>query len=253
MKKSLPTQTKAEMAMHLKAQEMIIRFERHPTMPPLSSLWNSLDFSIQQVCKRGWMEPFRGMVDVSKTPANYKKYKDLFDKEMEEEYTGEELELGDSFVTIEVPYKEVYGEDWKPDHIEYWGDTTFKVFIGKDFDKDWDMKNWDNYAGVSASGRTFEEMIVNLGKKFFKTFGDFTESDFLTAAEKKNHEKYMPFYFKKCEDDRFSTMETNKKFKRVSAAEINRRWVKWFAGTEYGKENWGNDLKKILAGKNSNE
>jgi hypothetical protein len=252
MKKSLPPQTKAEMAMHLKAQEMIIKFERHPTMPPLSSLFNSLDFSIQQVCKRGFIEPFKGMVDVYKTSANYKKYKEQFDKEMAD-YSKEELESRYSFISIEVPYKEVYGEDWKPDHIEYWGDTTFKVFIGKDFDKDYEITNWDNYAGVEASGRTFEEMIVNIGKKFFKVFGDFTENDFLTDAEKKNHEKYMPFYFKKCKDDRYSTMETNKKFKRVSAAEINRRWLKWFAGTDYGKENWGSDLKRILTGKNPNE
>lgn len=73
--------------------------------------------------------------------------------------------------------------------------------------------------------------------------------DFLTPTEKKNHEKNFES-FTKAINERRSQIIPNPKYKRVEESEINRRWVKWFSKTEYGKKNWNRTLKDIMAGKN---
>ena len=143
-------------------------------------------------------------------------------------------------ISIEVPYQEMFGEDWKFDHVEYWGELCFYQFDGKPTIKNWmDYKKWQRCSGVEASGRTFEEMVVSITKKFKKTFGNFTGDDFLTSKEKENHKKEHPFHRRKIKGrPQYTRLIRNKKYKQVNEAEINLRWLKWFLKTDYGKKNW---------------
>jgi hypothetical protein len=242
-------QSKAEMQKHLKARNTIYDLSEHPALPSsIFSLLRLMTIDIVQVCKHGYTEPIKGCLEIRNTPRNYKKYKDEFDKEFKE-YTPKELDREYALIRADVPYKKIYGEEWKPDHIEYWGDLSFCIFLGKDYDMWHNPLCWDPYMGISASGRTFEEMIVNLGRKFFKIYGKFNENNFLTTAEKENHAKEKCFYTKPTEDKRGSYLLQNSKYKRVLPSEINRRWVKWYAKTEDCKKKWGS-FKDIIAGKN---
>jgi hypothetical protein len=240
-------QTKAEMQKHLKARDMIYDLARHPALPDsIFSLFRLMTIDIVQVCKHGYSEPMKGCLEIFNTPQNRKKYKEEFDKEFKE-YTSEELKQEDTLIRADVPYEKIYGEPWKPDHIEYWGELSFCVFIGKDF-KNWHVQtNWDMYSAVETGGRSFEDMIINIGRNFFKTFGKFSEEDFLTPAEKENHAKEKVFFFRPAKLG--SYLVRNPKYKRVEASEINRRWAKWYVKTEDCKKKWESSFKDIIAGK----
>jgi len=208
------------------------------------NLHDQLWYCAMEVCKRGYSHLHDGMIDLRYNAENYKKYKALFDEELKDE--PEIME----FVRVSVPYKEHYGEPWKFDHVEYWGEMTFTMFMGKNFRRFHDPRYWEKCSGVEASGRSFEEMVINIAKDFKKVFGDFNSEDFLTKEEKENHKKERPFFFVKSkEHPKCSTMKNNKKYKRIDDSEINRRWVKWFAGTPYAKKNWESLCAEIISGK----
>ena len=60
--------------------------------------------------------------------------------------------------------------------------------------------------------------------------------------------------FKELKDKKFkgySELISNPEYIHVYPGEINRRWVKWFAQTSYGKKNWKNELKAVLSGKDN--
>ena len=220
--------------------------EQHPALGGGSvfSIHDNLWYSAQKVCKRGFCELRDGEIDVRYSPENYKRYKELFDIELKEEPEIKE------FCRITVPYKDHFGEPWKFDHVEYWGEMSFVMFQGMDYSKYFDPLKWGRYAGIETSGRSFEELIINAAKAFKRTYGNFSEEDFLTEKEKENHAKEWPFFFVPCKDNpKLSRMEDNKKYFRVTDAEINRRWVKWFAKTPYAQKNWKEACKEILAGK----
>jgi hypothetical protein len=235
------------MKKHLEARNTLYKLAQHPALPEtIFSILQLMSIDIVQVCKNRHTKPHRGLVQVYYTPANYKKYRQEFDNEFKE-YTKEELEKELLFVRADVPYKKIYGEHWTPDHIEYWGELSFVLFTGKDFGKWHDPHNWTHCSGVSASGRSFEDMVVLLGKKFFSAHGKFDSEDFLTTAEKENHEKEEVFFTKPHKNG--SELVSNPKYKSVYAAELNRRWVKWFSTTEYGKKQWGSTLRDVLQGR----
>ena len=242
--------SKAEMQRHLKARDTIYQLSCHPALPDsVFTLFRLITIDIVQVCKHGHMEPMKGCLEIFNTPQNRKKYKEEFEKEFKE-YTTKELKREYALIRASVPYKKIYGESWKPDHIEYWGDLLFCVFIGKDFKKWHDHTCWDMYAGVETGGRSFEEMMINLGREFFKTFGKFNTEDFLTPEEKENHKKEKSFILKPAKRGPYSGsyLLRNSKHKQILAPEINRRWLKWYAKTEDCKKKWGT-FKNILAGK----
>jgi hypothetical protein len=250
----MSTQSKADMQRHLKARDTIYQLSSHPALAdPFFTLFGLITIDIEQVCKHGHIRPMKGCIQISNTPQNYKKYKKEFDKEFKE-YTKEELDLEGKLIRADVPYEKVYGEPWAPDHVEYWGDLTFCVFLGKNF-KNWHERScWERYAGTTASGRSFEDMIIKLGRNFFKTYGKFTEEDFLTSEEKENHTKEKIFFFRPIKKrGRFKTsrLVRNRKYKRVETSEINRRWLKWYATTEDSKR-WGSSIENTLSGKNPN-
>jgi hypothetical protein len=208
-----------------------------------SNLW----YSVQEVCKRGFCRLHDGEIDIHYTPENYKRYKELFDEEMKEL-----PEIEKKLARVSIPYETHFGEPWTFDHVEYWGELGFKMFIGNDFNKYFDRDKWGGYCGIETSGRSFEELIINVSKKFKEAFGDFSEDDFLTKKEKDNHKKEWPFVFIPVEDKKHpgcSEMKHNKKHIDVNSSEINRRWVKWFVKTPYGKKHWKENCEKILAGK----
>jgi hypothetical protein len=245
----VPLQPKYVMDRHLKAQETLVKLAQHPAIADHSVL-DLMYIDIAQVCRNGHEKPFKkDCIEVQYTPENYKKYKAEFDAEFKE-YSPEELKREKLLIRAEVPYEKVYGYSWKADHIEYWGEISILIFVGKNLDLWHDSKKWQRFSGVSATGRTFEEMITNLGKKFFKIHGKYIDEDFLTTAEKKNHRKEQPFLFIPVKHERLkaSRMVHNPKFKTIFGSEINRRWVKWFAKTAYAKERFGS-LRATLSGK----
>lgn len=248
-------QSKAEINKHLKVRKTLWDLSLHPALPDVipGGLLSLIELDISLVCRNGYTEPFKdGCLEIFYTRENYEKYKEEFDKEFKE-YAPEELKREKPLIRADVPYKKIYGYSWKADHIEYWGDICFMIFTGKDMNLWPDIKLWQHFSGVSAAGRTFEEMIVNLGKKFFKTFGNFTSDDFLTPAEKTNHKKEQFFFFVPIKHKKYkaSRMVSNPKYKRINSSEINRRWVKWFSKTPYGKKQWGETFQDVLAGKSS--
>jgi len=220
----------------IKARNGIWFLQSHPALRE----WNNflIDFTIETTCKRGHTQFAKKDVQIFSSS----KYAEKFRKEFEREYkkySEEELKTQKALISISVPYKKLFGEEWKFEHIEYWSDLCFFVAMSTDITKDLEPSNWQNCSGVETSGRTFEDMIINTTKKFKKIFGNFSSDDFLTKKEKQNHKEQMPFLFKKIkENPKTSTMVKNKKYIPVSKGELNRRWLKWFMKTEYYKKHW---------------
>lgn len=235
---------------HIKARDTLWFLGCHPaTGHMVFDVMSLLDIDIVSVCKNGYAEPIKGCISMWYTPERYKKYKAEFDKEFKE-YTQEELKTQKKLVRIHVPYEKVYGEKWAPDHIEYWGEMAFVVYVGKDFNKEHDRTKWQTMSGIETSGRSFEELIINVGIEFKKIFGNFDHDKVLTQRERLNNKGKLPFVFKKVKgNDRGRSMHPNKSYIRVGPAEENRRWLKWFSKTPYCKKNWSKTVKAILEGK----
>jgi hypothetical protein len=221
--------------------------EGHPALGggTVFTINDLLWYSVQEVCKRGYCRLCKGEIDLHYTPENYKKYKELFDEEIKQIEPGLK-----TFARISVPYADHFGEPWKFDHVEYWGELSIVIFRGMNFDKYYDIRNWERLQGVEASSRSFEELIINIADEVKKLFGNFSEENFLTEKEKENHRAENPFFFVKCKDKpNCSQMKHNRSYMMVTDAEINRRWFKWFVKTPYGKKNWAETYKEALSWK----
>lgn len=223
---------------------MMWKLECHPALPstrfsPQLSIW----YSLQEVCKRGYSPGAKQEVSVWYNKENYKKYKSLFDKEIKK-YPNEDL----TFTRIRLPYKDVYGEPWKFDHVEYWGEMTFYVYKEKTF-KDWfKQEAWDPCCGPECSALSYEELIIKLGHLFFKDYGSKLDTDYLTDKERKNHDKYWPFITTPCKGKKnvgYSRLDRNPKYIEVNEAELNRRWLKWYVNTPHGLKYWEGFKKYI--------
>jgi hypothetical protein len=233
--------------LHLKARETLWFLECHPALgSPIFDMFSLLNIQISQVCKRGTIEPIKGNVSIYWNKKNYKKYKKEFDIEFKQCGAGELKRK--PLISIKIPYKILYGEAWAPDHIEYLGDLSFVTFIGDKFNTETDYSKWQRLSGVEASGRSFEDLIVKIGAKFKKIFGDFSKENFYTPGEIKNNKGLNLFTFKR-ESKIGRVMVRNPKYIHVSSAELNRRWWRWFSKTDYCKKNWAQSAKMILAGK----
>jgi hypothetical protein len=205
-------------------------------MGTISTFESNFCYCAEPVCKRGHYKPFRGLIGLYYNKENYKKYKKLFDTAIKEDVPEPGMKI---FTKIEVPYEKHFGEPWKFDHIEWWGELSFTLFTGKNVNKYYDIKDWGSYQGVSVTANSFEELVIATAAKFRKIFGNFSEEDFLTDREKKNHEKESPFDFTPLKNKKgYNEMKQNKKYLKVTAAEINQRWKKWFLKTDYAKKHW---------------
>jgi hypothetical protein len=239
----------SKFSLHLKARDAMWFLESHPALEnPIFNLLSLLDIQINLVCKRGYTEPVNGKVQVYWSKKYYKRFKKEFDLEFKE-YSPEELKLK-PLISIDIPYKDFYGEPWTPCRIEYWGDLSIVAFLGKEFKDETNRAKWWKLSGVEACGESFEEMMANAAKEFKKIYGNFTKEHFITAAEKKHNKGKKLFLFVRTTPTG-SVMKRNPKYIHVSSAEINRRWWKWFSKTAYCKKNWSDTAKAILAGKDS--
>jgi hypothetical protein len=214
--------------LQLKARNALYKIEEHPAITSLHGIQQCIWFSIQPVCKRGYsQESIRG-VSVYNKGKNAKRFKEQFDLEKKED--SKFYEQYPFLLKIDVPYEELFGELWKFDHIEYWGELTLKVYNPKPTHNN-DYDRWDNWAGPHSSGRTYEEMIINLWKALKKDYGDFGYNSFMTPEELKNNKENEIFFFKEVEDHpaygKCSEMVANPNFIRVLDAEKNIRWQKW--------------------------
>jgi hypothetical protein len=231
---------------HIEAQKMLWFFYCHPALEcPIYDPFGLLSIGIDNVCKNGYTNPTKGMVSLYYTPERYKKFKVEFDKEFKE---CSELELKyKPLISISISYEKLYGEKWHPDHIEYWGSLSPIIFLGKDFKDQYNYKKWQRYSGVEANGSNFEELIINLGTKFKKIFGDYNRDDFLTPKEIKNNKGKMPFIFEEVKDRKLigRISKKNPEYISLSTSEINRRWLVWFSKTSYCKKNWPAIMKDV--------
>jgi hypothetical protein len=224
----------------------IDKLSEHPAAPSIIYSFNQLIwFSLQEVCINGfssWVK--KDGVSVYYTPSNYKKYKSEFDKELKE---YKEDDLYKKLVRVHIPYERIYNKKWSVDHVEYWGEMSFCIFTGKDFSKYHDIKEWQCCSGPECSALSYEEMVIKSCKMFFKYYGNKLNDDFLTLEEKENHKKYHPFKFDRLtKDGKGHYMDRNKDYIEVNCAELNRRWLKWFITTPYGKKHWSNSFDEQL-------
>ena len=162
---------------------------------------------------------------------------------------------------IYVNHQELYGEPWKYDHMRYYYEASFCLYMGKmhkqyTYDPEW-YKNWHRYQGIHGYGSTFEEALTKCANEVKEYFGVFDNSDsLLTSKENNNHNRYSPFYFKRSKtiihnpisgkDEKTVEMKHNKMYIDVTPEMINRRWLKWFAETPYCRKNWKNEFDKLI-------
>jgi hypothetical protein len=235
-------------SLHLQAQDFLNLLESHPALgSPIFDFFSLFHLSINLVCKRGYIESPMG-IRVYWNKENYKKFKKEFDQEFKH-YSKKELKLK-NLVSIDVPYEKLFGEKWAPDHIEYWGGISFVAFMGNNFKDEIDLTKWQRLSGLETSGESFQDLIVKIGGKFKKIYGDFSSNDFYTDREKKNNRGEKMFLCKE-KTPTGTVMHRNPKYIHLSAGEINRRWWRWFSKTAYCKKNWNQTAKTILAGKDS--
>ncbi len=98
----------------------------------------------------------------------------------------------------ECTYKELYGEDWIYDDTRYYADFGLNYYNFET--EEWEIIEHVEYEfdGYVLSGKTFEELIINLGRVVRNNFGEFNMID--------NCENY---------------------------AEANQVWFEWFKNSEY--------------------
>ena len=144
-------------------------------------------------------------------------------------------------------------DDYNDNTYQYYGECAFFKFdpkLIKDDDKRfaaYSRKHFEAYVGPSCRGDTFEDLINNIAIAVKKNYGSFTFDDFLTEAEKLNHNTESMFtpvktsakdvknnpFLKDC-----TRFIRNSKYMDVSLGELNLRWWNWYRSTEHYKKNW---------------
>jgi hypothetical protein len=228
----------------IKAIDALEFLRCHPATHPEvlgDSMFDGMWFHMEKCCKHGKSEwcGKDGVAVYASDEGMYEKYKDKFDEEMKE-YPETEKDL----TSIHIPYEEFYGEPWVFDHVEYWYETTFWVFMGDPYsDKDYlDYKNWQRYQGPMGGANTFEEMIIDCAKQVKEKLGDFGLDDFYLPEEIENHKHHNLFLSSSAFDDEGYGLNLplvrDEKYVDVNNGIRNLRWLEWFMGTDYYKENW---------------
>jgi hypothetical protein len=227
---------------------LIWKIGDHPAAPSRIFPTNHLiDYTLQEVDSHGLTDWANRMgVDVWYSAKNYKKYKTEFDKELSDIPDGDPCKP--NLVKIQIPYIDFYGIPYKVDHVEYWGEIHFKVFKGNDFSdkKCFDPNNWDGFCGYHCSALSYEEMVIKLIRLFFKNLGSALDDGYLTKEEKINHAQFHRFTRRDAKDKKGYYLDKNKNYISVNEAEINRRWLKEFVKTDYGKKHWGDYFNGII-------
>jgi hypothetical protein len=204
-------------------------------------------FFMAKCCKRGLAESSKSGVRIYKGMKGWEKYKEQIEKKYKDEKDTPEI-----FKSIDIPYKEYYGEAWKFDHIEYWYETTFYAFHGdpNNSQQDYDCKHWQGYSGPQGGANTFDEMLIACAKAVKKAFGNFNSYyDMHTKEELANYKENAPMLFEPIKGDTrgCSEMLRNPKYIYVSDGMLNLRWLKWYSQTKHCQKNWGVEFDKLVA------
>lgn len=207
---------------------------QHPSLNPEifgSSLFDGSWLYITKCCKRGIPENCRIAMSVCRGDEGWENVRCRFDKEYKDD-----KETPKNSQSVLATYKEIYKEPWKFDHVEYWYETTFFIYTGNPY-KRFDCmnyKNWSRYAAPSGSANTFEDAIINQALKCKRVLGSFDKDcDFLTDAEKKNHEEQEMFI-----SGDLSCIKRNPQYLETTIGIINLRWLQWFITTDFCKKQW---------------
>jgi len=202
----------------------------------------SMDFignnpiSMLLCCKRGHQNT---TVTIHRGDKGWKKFEEQFKKE-DEEYQ-EKTDY------IYVDYKDVYGEKWKFDHVEYYYDIDIFVFEG---DPDccaalYDYQQYQRYHGFEGSAKTFEDAIIQCATKTKKMFGNFDiEKNFFTEEERENHEAHDFFLLDFCTDGIMPNIDPD--YMAVTESAKNVRWAQWFSQTDLYKKDYPAFKKDVL-------
>ena len=212
-----------------------------------------------KVCKRG-ISAEDGQANVWITAEGAERFIANFEEEYEQDIPDfEEAKKKFPLWHVRLPYEDIYGEPWEFANVEYWWEMCFTVYQGsvdRESKECYDEKSWQSYQFQSGGKLTYEECILELEVLTRKYLGEFESYDFETPEEKANHElSGTPFHFESTDDAMFnpmtglteslSTMVDNPDWITVHSGMLNRRWLKWFVATDYCKENWGDEFKKL--------
>jgi hypothetical protein len=232
----------------MKAQEALEFLRNHPALckEGEDSICDGIHFMMEPCCKHG-LSHWAGKTGVTYYEGSdeWSKYPDI----VAEEYKDDTDSTLVGLRQIDVPYERVYGEPWAYDHMEYWYEITFFVFIGNPYEKlgSYKPENWGAYGGPHGGANTFEDMLIAAADDVKKVYGDFDSySDEWLLPEEQNSHKTTPLFF-----DEISTSPTilgdktitkkiifNQDYISVEQGLINLRWLKWFITTDYAKTEW---------------
>lgn len=245
--------TDVDQKKRIKAMKALDFLRNHPAFDIETygdSLFDGAWFMMAKCCKRGYTEDAKKMgIQVYRGSKGWAKYKDRFEKE----YKDDDCEK--SMQSIDVPYKEHFGEPWVFDHVEYWYETIFFAYEGRPYGDTFehiDYKKWGRYGGPQGGAKTFEDMVINCASKVKRHLGNFSTYDFYTEVENKNHKEIRAFNCKEIKSGKNKgcyNLNRNKEHLEVRNGLLNLRWLKWFIETDYCKKNWDyniGDFKKLI-------
>jgi hypothetical protein len=236
----------------IKACNSLGFLRNHPALSSTESdsMFDGNWFMMAKCCKRGFSESAKRSVSIYKGEKGWAKFKTRFEEECKDESF-----LPARLQSIDITYKEKYGELWKFDHVEYWYETSFFLFDGDnpyDSISHYDRKNWGGYLGPMGGARTFEDAIIKQANQVKRAFGSFSlyNDKLFTQAEINNHKQVRAFNSSKIKSGKnkgLHTLNRNTEHMDVSDAVLNLRWLEWFVETDYCKKNWECSIKEFKA------
>lgn len=252
----------------VKADEALAFLNQHPAVncPDSGSFMTHLCWWIEHQCKNGVSKNHEEKAEdltvrIYADDSKYEKFKQ-FETDEDREETDPVLR------NIEVPYKVIYGEEWKLHKCVYVGEYSIYKY-GKYDDPDHNIyckligekiraviadfiyperiRREQNYPSQESfvsydghwstrgciHGDTFEEMIINIAKDVKENYGVFKFEDFLTDAEKDNHNTVDIFDRENRGNGIF-----NPDYIHIKDFQLNQRWWSWFRTTKYYQEHW---------------
>lgn len=219
-------------------KDALLFLENHPALNnEMINAVQDIEWSVVPVCKNGVTKNYHGQNPEYITVI----FSEIDDNKQYKKYYSDNVHFTDSNEEnmIEVPYKTVYGYEWAFKKMQYSGHCSI-------FKYNESYHYWERMQGEDTCKHdTFEDMIIGLAEKVKKAFGNFNREDFLTPAEKINHDTNEPFNISPDmivspggSEIKGYKMTPNVDYIDVNEKEYNRRWWDWFRQTEYCRQNW---------------
>lgn len=232
-----------DQALAQKFQKALGFLSLHPALSGELGFTSSFCWWPLDVCKNGHalisQRPKDATVRAYKGSALYWKFVEKYrDPEDEEKHP----------LTIDIPYKAIYGYDWKFNKMEYGGDYSiyrcFSYDKGAKPDKCWN-EQYGAFQGGYCKADSFEELIIKLASDAKRKYGNFKNTDFYTKEETENNADQDCFFFVETREDekhgKLYEMKSNPDYLFISDGKLNLRWWDWYITTEHFKKNWGDD------------